>query len=162
MNTKDIANALGRLFSELVDGAPRSGGYVLNPGDPGLLQSLERVSAGAASSPTRTGSSIASHTDHLRYGFSLMNRWSQGENPFGDASWNDAWKKPAVSDPEWRRLRDDLRQEATRWVETMRTPREVDEEGAMAMISSIAHLAYHLGAIRQIDQISRGPAEDSR
>jgi hypothetical protein len=27
------------------------------------------------------------------------------------------------------------------------------------MIGSIAHLAYHLGAIRQIDSSLRGPAE---
>ncbi len=26
------------------------------------------------------------------------------------------------------------------------------------MIGSIAHLAYHLGAIRQIDRTARGPA----
>lgn len=159
MNTKDIANGLGRLFSELIDGAPRSGGYMLNPGDPGLLQSLDRITADAASKQTRTGSSIASHTDHLRYGFSLMNRWSQGENPFGDASWNEAWKKPAVSDAEWQRLRDALREEARRWSATLEAPREVNEEGAMAMVGSIAHLAYHLGAIRQIDAASRGPSE---
>jgi hypothetical protein len=35
----------------------------------------------------------------------------------------------------------------------------VNEEGAMAMVGSIAHLAYHLGAIRQIDAASRGPSE---
>jgi hypothetical protein len=29
------------------------------------------------------------------------------------------------------------------------------------MISSIAHLAYHLGAIRQIDKSTRGPREGS-
>jgi hypothetical protein len=27
------------------------------------------------------------------------------------------------------------------------------------MIGSIAHLAYHLGAIRQIDAAARGPAD---
>jgi hypothetical protein len=30
------------------------------------------------------------------------------------------------------------------------------------MIGSIAHLAYHLGAIRQIDYTLRGPVEPSR
>jgi hypothetical protein len=29
------------------------------------------------------------------------------------------------------------------------------------MISSIAHLAYHLGAIRQIQRAARGPKEGS-
>ena len=30
------------------------------------------------------------------------------------------------------------------------------------MIGSVAHLAYHLGAIRQIDRATRGPAEPLR
>jgi hypothetical protein len=38
-------------------------------------------------------------------------------------------------------------------------PREVQEIELNGMIGSIAHLAYHLGAIRQIDSSLRGPAE---
>jgi len=59
MNTKDIAGALATLFSELVEGAPRSGAYMLNAGDQGLLRSLDTLSAIAASAQTTTGSSIA-------------------------------------------------------------------------------------------------------
>jgi hypothetical protein len=144
------------LFAELTEGAPRSGGYMLNPGDPGLLRSLERLSADAASAETRTGSSIAAHVDHLRYGLSLMNRWSEGENPFGAADWNASWKKTRVSEDQWRTLRDRLRDEVARWRAALQTPREVDEEGLSGMIGSIAHLAYHLGAIRQIDRATQG------
>src|SRR5215470_13097002 len=98
MNTKEIAGTLATLFSELVEGAPRSGAYMLNAGDPGLLQSLETLSATAASAPTVTGSSIAAHVDHLRYGLSLMNRWSGGDDPFKDADWSASWKKTKVSE----------------------------------------------------------------
>jgi hypothetical protein len=35
----------------------------------------------------------------------------------------------------------------------------VQEIELNGMIGSIAHLAYHLGAIRQIDSSLRGPAE---
>ena len=83
----------GALFSELMHGVSRTGGFMLNVGDHGLLRSLERVSAAEASALTRTGSSIAAHVDHLRYGLSLMNRWSQGENPFGSADWRASWRK---------------------------------------------------------------------
>ncbi|MET0214536.1 MAG: hypothetical protein ABW292_16110 [Vicinamibacterales bacterium] len=79
MNTNLFANTLARLFGELVDGAPDSGGYMLNAGDAGMLRSLDNLSATAASTPTATGSSIAAHVDHVRYGLSLMNRWSAGE-----------------------------------------------------------------------------------
>jgi hypothetical protein len=39
------------------------------------------------------------------------------------------------------------------------SPREVSEVELTGMIASIAHLAYHLGAIRQINKESRGPKE---
>lgn len=159
MNTSAIAPALGTLFAELVEGAAASGGFMLNAGDAGLLASLDEVTAAAASRRTTTGSSLAAHVDHVRYGLSLMNRWSTGENPFGDADWGASWKKTAVTDDEWRTLRADLRAEAARWLNVLRTPRDVQEVELNGMIGSIAHLAYHLGAIRQIETSLRGPAE---
>ena len=161
MNTQEIARTLATLFGELVDGAPTSGGYMLNAGDPGLLQSLDRVPAAAASTPTPTGSSIAAHVDHVRYGLSLMNRWAAGDNPFKDADWSASWRKTAVTDQEWRQLRADLRAETDRWLQAVGTSREVREIELNGMIGSIAHLAYHLGAIRQINSLLRGPVEGS-
>ena len=159
MNTRDLTASLGSLFSELTDGAPASGGYMLNAGDPGLLRSLESLPAAAASALTTTGSSIASHVDHVRYGLSLMNRWSAGENPFNDADWGASWKRTVVSEAEWEQLRSKLRDEATSWQHALRTPRDVLDIELNGMIGSIAHLAYHLGAIRQIEKRARGPKE---
>ncbi len=159
MRTDDFAQSLGTLFSELVNGPSSAGQYMLNGGDEGLLRSLDKLSADAASARTHTGSSIAAHVDHVRYGLSLMNRWSAGENPFDDADWGASWKKVAVSEDEWAHLRAQLREEATRWLQVLRTPREVQEVELNGMIGSIAHLAYHLGAIRQIDRTLRGPVE---
>ena len=115
-----------------------------------LLRSLDTLSAAAASAPTATGSSIEANVDHVRYGLSLMNRWSAGDNPFTDADWSASWKKTQVSDDEWQRLRAELRTEATRWLNALRTPRDVQQIELNGMIGSIAHLAYHLGAIRQL------------
>ena len=159
MNTGEFAKTLGVLLGELVDGAAKDGGYMLNPGDEGLLRSLGKVSAADASALTPTGSSIAAHVDHLRYGLSLMNRWSQGENPFESADWGASWRKTVVSDSEWAQRVSELRAEAMRWLAVVRTPREVNEIELNGLIGSIAHLAYHLGAIRQINQSARGPAE---
>jgi hypothetical protein len=159
MDTKDIADTLVTLFGELVDGAPASGAYILNTGDAGMLRSLDTLSAAAASVPTSTGSSIAAHVDHVRYGLSLMNRWSMGENPFKDADWSASWKHPSVTEGEWTRLRTDLAAEASRWMNVLRTPREVKPIELNGVLASIVHLAYHFGAIRQIDSALRGPVE---
>ena len=41
----------------------------------------------------------------------------------------------------------------------LETPRDATAEEMSGMIGSIGHLAYHLGAIRQIDKNTRGPRE---
>jgi hypothetical protein len=161
MNIRDLGNTLPILFAELVDGAPKSEAYMLNRGDSGLLNSLDKLSATAASAPTPHGSTIAAHVDHLRYGLSLMNLWAAGENPFDDADWTISWRKTRVSAAQWRQLRDELAKEAHRWLETLKTAREIDQSELNSVVGSVAHLAYHVGAIRQIDLSARGPsAED--
>jgi hypothetical protein len=161
MPTSDVHLALGHLFSELTNGAPAHGGaYVLNSGDVGLLRSLDQLDAGEASSSTDGGASIAAHAQHLRYGLSLMNRWAtEGGNPFADATWDEAWKVSAVSEAQWDEIRRGLRAEAGRWLTALGAPREVHQIELNGMIGSIAHLAYHLGAIRQIARGARGPRE---
>jgi hypothetical protein len=100
------------LLGELVDGPPGEAAFMLNRGDLGLLRSLDTLTARDASAAVPGGASVAAHVDHLRYGFSLMNRWSAGENPFGSADWSASWRKTSVSDSEWRELRSGLRNEA--------------------------------------------------
>lgn len=163
MKLTEISNSLTTLLTELVDGAPVTGAYILNRGDQGLLRSLDRLSAKAASSIVHGGASIAAHTDHLRYGLSLMNRWASGEDPFADADWGVSWRRTTVDETEWEGLRADLRAEAHRWRQAIEAPREVDELELTGVIASIAHFAYHMGAIRQMDRTARGPsAEESR
>jgi hypothetical protein len=163
MNTRDLTGVLPTLLSELVFGSPDPtvGTYMLNRGDQGLLRSLDAISASAASSTSAGGGSIAAHVDHLRFGLSLLNRWVAGEPaPWKGADWTASWKKNTVSDGEWRALRDELRREADLWRDTLAIPREVGEKELSWIIGTIAHVAYHLGAIRQIDRAARGPTAE--
>ena len=161
MNTQDITKSLTTLFSELAEGAPKKGSFMLNGGDPGLLKSLDKLSAAAASATTQGGASVAAHSDHLRYGLSLMNRWAKGENPWSTADWTQSWKKNRVSDSEWKTLRAELTREVRDWYANLSQSRTVDEAELTGLISTIPHFAYHVGAIRQINRDARGPgAED--
>ena len=157
----NLTSSLKTLFAELVDGAPTGGGaYILNSGDHGLLRSLDKLSAAEASRSTNGGATIAAHVQHVRYGLSLMNRWAnEGGDPFADATWDAAWKISNVDTATWEDIRNGLRQEASRWKDVLGSPRETNEIELNGMIGSIAHLAYHLGAIRQIAKETRGPKE---
>src|SRR5213596_2951962 len=125
MLTTDFSGILRRLFSELVEGAnDPSGAFMLNSGDIGLLRSLDTLSPAAASRSVSGGATIAAHAQHLRYGLSLMNRWTvEGGDPFADALWDAAWKVSTVDDAAWSEIRGGLRDEAHRWLVTLRTPR---------------------------------------
>jgi hypothetical protein len=162
MHTADASPVLRQLFSELVEGTSPTGGFVLNPADIGLLRSLDKISSEDASRSVNTGATIAAHVQHVRYGLSLMNRWAvEGGNPFADANWDAAWALSSVDDAAWQEIRRGLREEAGRWLTVLSSPREVSEVEFTGMIASIAHLAYHFGAIRQINKESRGPKEGS-
>lgn len=161
MRTAPIGPMLTQLFAELIHGATNPGGaFILNSGDIGLLRSLDRLSADDASRALQEGGTIAAHAEHVRYGLSLMNRWAlDGGNPFADATWDAAWKIAHVGPAQWDEIRTGLRTETERWLEVLRTPREVSDIELTGMIASLAHFAYHVGAIRQISRDARGPKQ---
>jgi hypothetical protein len=157
--TDDLSASLSLLFAELTDGPSPDAAYMLNSGDPGFLRSLDALSAEAASRPAAPGAaSIAAHVDHVCYGLDLMNRWSGGEaDPWSGADWAASWRKNTVNASEWAALRARLRNTTRRWHTALQTPRTMSVLELNGVIASVAHLAYHLGAIRQIDRSTRGP-----
>lgn len=163
MNTAQIASILRVVLDEVAlgtAGRERGGPFVLNSGDVGLVRSLDKLTAADASRSTNAGATIAAHAQHVRFGLSLMNRWArEGGNPFADARWDDAWKIGGVDTNQWEEIRDGLRKELRDWSEVLASPREATEAELGGMIGSVAHLAYHLGAIRQIHRDARGPRE---
>jgi len=159
----DLGSALAFIFAELIDGPPRGQAYMLNQGDEGLLRSLERVDWKAANQSAVGGAPIAQHVEHLRYGISLMNRWVGGEeNPFEGADWGHAWTTAVGSEQEWTDLRAALAREVEAWKEqlgSVGTGAGMPRRAIRGLIGSVAHLAYHMGAIRQIDRATRGPTD---
>ncbi len=160
INTRELCRTLTTLFSELADGPSEQAPHMLNRGDVGLLRSLDKLTAEQASAAAAGESSIASHVDHLRYGLSLLNRWAAGDSFFDTADWAGSWRQPSVSDEEWIEARRELRAEVTGWTKVLETPREVERVELDDMVG-IAHFAYPIGAIRQMDGATRssGPLD---
>jgi hypothetical protein len=155
---ENVQQAIAELFHELTQGPAPDAAWVLNPGDGGFIASLEAVSSEEASGRPGGRSSIAAHVDHVRYGLHLMNRWAAGEeDPFATANYSASWRRQRVTDEEWRNLREALAREAHLWERALQAPRHADRPALTGMIASVVHLAYHLGAIRQISAATVGP-----
>lgn len=153
-----LRNSLLGLFRELIDGAPADAAFIVNPGDPGLVRSLGGLSAAEASARTGGRSSVAAHVGHLRYGFELLNRWAGGdENAFAGATYAKSWERQQVEDGEWRDLLHGLEQQARAWRAAIERRQEWDFVSLSGAITSVAHLAYHLGAVRQLAAGASGP-----
>jgi hypothetical protein len=144
--------ALSNMLTEIFNGPPGQEAYVINPGDPGLLRQLDTIDAKTASTPPTPGQkTIAAHADHVQFGLAILNRWAAGEpNPWDGADFNASWQRTTVSDDQWRALRDGLRREAGMWQKFVAARTSWDDMSAAAALSTVAHTAYHLGAIRQI------------
>ena len=154
MTTTDsvFQRALSNMLTEIFDGPPGQEAYVLNPRDPGLLGQLETIDASTASKrPTPGRTAIAAHVDHLQLGLSILNRSAAGEaNPWAGTDWNASWQRTTVTEEQWRTLRDALRHEAEAWRKGVAARASWDGMAAAAALSTAAHTAYHVGAIRQI------------
>jgi hypothetical protein len=146
------------LFAELIDG-PAASGYMLNSGDAGLLKSLARLSATDAARSSNGGAPAVAHADHLRYGLSLLNRWAGGDDPFPTADWSASWNVRQISERDWETLRADLGIQARAWQTALALVDGARDAAVAIAIASVAHTAYHLGAIRQIAPATRGPAQ---
>lgn len=160
MHNEILSQALQKILAELVDGPPPDFCFVLNPKDPGLMRSIARLSAIEASrlSP-EGGASIAAHVDHVRYGFEVLNRWVGGEeDAFDKADYSQSWKRTTVSDAEWPQLQTRLADEIRRWTQVLPHVDSTQQLHVTGSIAIITHLAYHLGAIRQINRSIRGPS----
>ena len=148
--------ALGGLLSELLAG-PREAAFFLNRGDRGLHHSLDALSADEASARPDGRTSVAAHVDHVRYGLSLLNRWARGEDPWHDADYSASWTRLSVTDDEWAALRVVLRREAAAWAAAIEARTSWDRDSMTETMASVVHLAYHLGAIRQLAARTAGP-----
>ncbi len=95
--------------------------------------------------------------DHLRYGLELLNRWARGEDPWHDANYAASWQRQSVDEAQWSALRAALAREVHEWIRACRERRDWNAASMTEAFASAVHMAYHLGAIRQISSEATGP-----
>jgi hypothetical protein len=147
-----VPRSLQTLASETLFRASEQAAYLLNPGDPGFVETVRAISAEQASkSPGPGRKPIVAHANHVLYGLSLLNRAIAGDpSGYATADWSLAWKLERVNDDQWQQLVADLDREASAFRQSAGQPREWSEIMLTGSFGAVAHTAYHLGAVRQI------------
>jgi hypothetical protein len=136
------------LLRETFEGAlPGQGTQYLDHSS-GIRATLSALTADQASRRLDGHPSIASHVRHMNFHLRVTAEWIQGDHSRRD--WAASFEPQTVTEAEWTALQKDLetsRAEVIRTLEGL-SPEQFIEEGAG--LGSVAHLAYHLGAIRQL------------
>lgn len=122
-------------------------------GNSGLLATLDRLSAGQASQVVHgtTTTTIAGHARHSALHMEVVVRWERdGER--GPFDRQGSFLPAAVDDGQWDELRVRLRAAYDALCAFARTRKEQEATGDAtgSLTGAVAHVAYHLGAIRQL------------
>lgn len=139
------------LFKEAFEGIPPGAdGTWFVQGKEGIFDALTSISAESASyKPLPDCPSIAAHAYHLLYALRWANT-SQGR-PAPEGTWESSWAKQSATDAEWGELIQTIKSEYELYFGWLKCNDDWSGEDAyIGGLGIVPHVAYHLGAIRQL------------
>lgn len=150
MATVSMDVAIGQVLAvlrEAFEGSAEPWSYFTDgPADTALLGTLAKLSAAQASRPVG-GTSIAAHAHHVTFGLGASAAWIRGDRSPRD--WQESWRVKTVDAAAWSRLQDQLRGGYQDLRKAVESHAGSSAEALGGAIGALAHVAYHLGAIRQ-------------
>lgn len=159
MPKTNMRNTLETLFAELFDGPanPNQTWVVTNESDSGILGTLRSIRVDQAKMvPEGLSHSIAEHAAHLHFALDHANAKLRGDSPSED--WKSSWNAGDFNESVWQHMQRALRESQLRLRMSIHDWQDFEHfEKTCGMVASLAHAAYHLGAIRQIAALLRAP-----
>jgi hypothetical protein len=139
------------MFTEAFEGVREGAdGTYFVQGKEAFLPIVGPLSATQASHDFGPGvNTIAAHTRHAAYYVSLLNALARGEPVRPD--WEASWSMQTPDPDEWRAIQEDLAEqyrELRGHVESGRVPNDQDQ--MHYTMAQLAHIAFHLGSVRQL------------
>ncbi|SMB88717.1 DinB family protein [Deinococcus hopiensis] len=127
-------------------------------GNHGLLSTLAALSAGQASQDVY-GTSIAGQARHTAFHMEVIVRWER-EGDRGPFDWKGSFHPAQVAEEEWEEVQRRVRSayETLLSFTRMQADKPVNGDMTGGLTGGVAHVTYHLGAIRQMVK-ALGPAE---
>lgn len=117
-----------------------------NKPDAGFIGLLEGLNAADVSRPI-AGTSIVSHVHHVIFSLLESAAWIRGDHSHKD--WNESWRVSSVTDSKWSEMLDHMRASFLALRIAIRENGAKDILTIGGTIGVVAHMAFHLGAIRQ-------------
>ena len=152
MNTiaqTDYTNSFFQLLTETFEGPPPNTGSAYLDKAAGLFQTLDGLTAEAASTSTGDGApTIAGHCEHVRFYVMALYDFMLGATAKID--WKESWLTASVTPVEWDALKESLRGAYATVTEHLRAVEQWGDEEVGDGMAILVHTAYHLGAIRQL------------
>lgn len=154
-NADNLQRAAVVLLRECFEGMPegQKGTWFVERRE-AIFDALDAVDAAQASRALGHGvSSVAAHALHVVY--ALQAAASQIGEPEPEGTWEDSWKKQSVTESEWAQTKDRIRglyAKVLAWLET--NDDWSDESTALGALAVLPHMAFHLGALRQLVRLA--------
>ena len=143
----DFTKNLLLLLRETFEGPPGGSGSAYLEAGTGLFQTLDGITAAAASRPPRPGgATIAAHAAHLAYYVRVNHNYAFGRAQ--EVDWASSWRLQQVGDREWQEVRANVRREYAALMASLESLATWDDQQVGDSLAIVAHTAYHLGAIR--------------
>ena len=141
------------VLAEAFEGPSQDWSYFTDQGaEAGLFGTLVALKA-ATASRVWGGTTIAAHVHHAAFGLAASATWIAGDRSPRD--WKQSWSVITVTDAEWRKLQQRLRDNYDELRKSIATHAPKSVESIGGAVGAVAHAAYHLGAIRQKAALSR-------
>jgi hypothetical protein len=143
--------AIGQLLAvlkETIEGPGEGGSFFLDP-NTGLLQTLETLDLERAfASPAPGRPSIAAHVKHTSFHLHVVCAWPRGDRSRRD--WPSSFVLENHDAKMWSALLEELKFEYADFQSVIREFAAENDEALGGAVGGIVHVAYHLGAIRQL------------
>ncbi|MFC5601036.1 hypothetical protein [Deinococcus cellulosilyticus] len=142
-----ILKELTEIIRETFEGGLPGQGTQYLDHNSGIYPTMDSLTAQQASYSWNGIPSIASHIRHMKFHLNVVVEWMQGQQHKRD--WLASFKPYEVTEEEWQQLKTDFEETRRAFFEQVS---KLSEEEVLEDMGhgTVAHLAYHLGAIRQL------------
>lgn len=144
---KHFVESIAYLLREAFEGSPEGQPSAYLDQGVGIFSTLNELSAEAVSKEFK-GTTVAAQTEHAKFYLDRLCEFVNGRTE--RVNWEDSWLIETVNQDEWAALRESVKKSYENTLRCLAAVDEWSEDRVGMAIGMVAHMAYHLGAIRQI------------